>query len=108
MRYAKTPPIAQVAKLCAAIKRDTDFNDPDLVDPYDDFGEGVIEITIGADPDGGWSYQTGDNSFTGGAYGFPYWGTGYILADTNCRDLARDLVDQIKDGMAGAGLNVRY
>ena len=44
---------------------------------------------------GAWSWQTGDNSYTGGAYGFPYWGVVSLYRDSNCRDLARDCMDQI-------------
>jgi hypothetical protein len=34
-----------------------------------------MQLTIGWDQDSGeWSYQTGDNSFTGGAYHYPTWG----------------------------------
>lgn len=48
-------------------------------------------LTVGAD-DARW--QTGDNSFTGGAYGFPYWGTAAVYRDS---DIARQVVDEIAE-----------
>ena len=34
----------------------------------------AMDVTVGWDPkDGTWSYQTGDNSFTGSAYLYPVW-----------------------------------
>ena len=56
------------------------------------------EITIGYCPDKkDWNIQTGDNSYTGGAYGYLHWGVGSIYPTTNCKDLATDLINQIAD-----------
>ena len=51
-----------------------------------DFTEGCIT----------WSYQTGDNSFTGGAYGHPEWFTASIFGRSNCNDIAKDLIEEIE------------
>lgn len=51
-----------------------------------DFEEGTIS----------WNYQTGDNSFTGGAYGHPEWFTTSLLSRSNCKDLTKDLIDEIE------------
>ena len=51
-----------------------------------DFAEGCIS----------WSYQTGDNSFTGGAYGHPEWFNTSILSRSNCKDLAKGLIEEIE------------
>lgn len=51
-----------------------------------DFAEGYIT----------WSYQTGDNSFTGGAYGHPEWFTTSIFGRSNCNDIAKDLIEEIE------------
>ena len=68
-------------------------------DPDDD--KPGMAVTVGATvtDDGGisWSYQTGDNSFTGGAYGHATWGIGYLYRRSNCADLANQLVDEIAD-----------
>ncbi len=56
-----------------------------------------IAITVGAKPtpDGiVWAFQTGDNSYTGGAYGFPHWGVCDLHRRDNTTDLARDIVEQ--------------
>lgn len=61
-----------------------------------------IEVTIGctfdfADGEISWSYQTGDNSYTGGAYGHPEWFTCSLMKRTNCRELANDIINEIHD-----------
>ncbi len=56
-----------------------------------------LAVTIGAEltPDGiSWNYQTGDNSYAGGAYGFPYWGIADLHRRDSCKRLANDIVDQ--------------
>lgn len=57
-----------------------------------------IELTVGVSDDGqscGW--QTGDNSFTGGAYGFPHWALICIQDDSCWDDVRDDIKDQIWD-----------
>ena len=58
-----------------------------------------ILVTVGADlnDDGSfsWGFQTGDNSYTGGAYGFPHWAVIGLYRRSNCRALAQDAVEQI-------------
>lgn len=77
----------------------------DIADDYrcsddpDDDTPGMT-VTIGASPDGSCSYQTGDNSFTGGAYGHPVWGVTSLYRDTAPEDAADDVLDQIADQMA--------
>lgn len=56
-----------------------------------------MQVTIGANEQGEWSYQTGDNSYTGGAYGFPHWGVIYLTRRSNSTSLARDAIDQIAE-----------
>ncbi len=87
----KLPTIKEVSALIRAIK-------PDIGDEYLHEGDELpsIQITIGHNPEtGAWSYQTGDNSYTGGAYGYPNWGVGFIYRRTNSRELARDLIYQV-------------
>lgn len=59
-----------------------------------------IDVTIGCtfdfdDASISWSYQTGDNSYTGGAYGHPEWFTCSVMKRTNCKELANDIIDEI-------------
>ncbi len=77
---------------------------PDIADDYrcsDDPSDNTpgMCVTVGATPqaDGvlSWSYQTGDNSFTGGAYGHPYWGVVSLYRRSNSGELAHDAAEQI-------------
>jgi hypothetical protein len=62
-----------------------------------DFMDGM-ELTIGWNPDtDGWNYQTGDNSFHGAAYGYPIWSLATIDADTDCKSVAVELIDQLEE-----------
>ena len=51
--------------------------------------------------DGGWSTHTGDSSYDQDHRGF--WGASFIDRTTNCRDLARDLIDQAREHEAQCG-----
>ena len=44
-----------------------------------------------------WGWQSGDNSFSGGAYGEPHWGVGALEEDTNTRALAKEIVYEAFD-----------
>lgn len=96
----KLPLIKDIRALLVALK-------PDIGDEYratddrDDNTPGMC-VTIGASADGSWSYQTGDNSYTGGAYGHPYWAVIYLYRRSNSTELARDAVDQIAELMSEA------
>lgn len=80
---------------------------PTIADDYrasdapDDSTPGMC-VTIGFTPatedtDASWSYQTGDNSYTGGAYGHPHWAVVSLYRRSNCRELAKDIADQLGD-----------
>jgi len=57
-----------------------------------------IQITVGYHAnEGTWTFQTGDNSFMGAAYGYPYWGVAGVYRSSNCREVARDIIDQIME-----------
>lgn len=51
-------------------------------------------VTFGLDENGNWSYQTGDNSFTGGAYGYAHWGLAYLDRRSNCKALAQEAFNE--------------
>ena len=86
------PSIKELASLIVDLKKSIqdDFRCSD--DP-DDKTPG-IQITIGAD-ENGWNYQTGDNSYTGGAYGYSHWGIGYIYRNSNSREVAKEVLDDL-------------
>jgi hypothetical protein len=57
-------------------------------------------LTIGTDEAfSSWSYQTGDNSFSGGAYGWPVWGVVAIYRDSDPAELAKELGDDIANNL---------
>ncbi len=49
---------------------------------------------------GGWCLHTGDSSYDQDHRGC--WGVGYLTRRTNCRELARELIDEARD-MAAQG-----
>lgn len=75
---------------------------PEIRDDYratddaDDDTPGML-VTVGADESGAWGYQTGDNSYTGGAYGYPAWGVGYLFRDSDPAEVAESIVNEIAD-----------
>lgn len=98
---AKLPTVKAIASLLKSLK-------PYIGDEYrctddpDDTTPGML-VTIGASPDGSWHYQTGDNSYSGGAYSHAYWGLVYLHRRTNCREAAKDAIEEIAEGMASNG-----
>lgn len=92
--------VREVTRLLKALK-------PDIGDEYrafeDDDKPGMC-VTIGATPceDGSlsWSYQTGDNSYTGGAYGHRHWGVIYLYRQSRSQELAESAVDEIAESIA--------
>jgi len=83
------PTIGELARLVRDVKLD-------IMDEYiEEKGDTPsIQLTIGADEDG-WSYQTGDNSYSGGAYGYRSWGVGYVTRRCNSREVARDILSDL-------------
>jgi hypothetical protein len=69
-------------------------------DPSDDV-PGMC-LTIGYTPesedkDESWHYQTGDNSYSGGAYGHPHWAVVSLYRDTVPADVAEEIIDQLSE-----------
>ncbi len=83
--------IKEVRELLISLKSDID-DDFRIADGKDLPG---IMVTIGYSPNGDWDYQTGDNSFSGGAYGYPHWAVVYLYRRSNSLELARDVIDQL-------------
>lgn len=48
-----------------------------------------------------WHYQTGDNSYTGGAYGHAHWLVTYLAHTDNAHEIVNDLIDQLNDIKGG-------
>lgn len=89
-------------KLLVALK--SEIADDYRVDEWDDSDKPGMLVTIGftpANPEHGeaaahsWGYQTGDNSFTGGAYGHPRWAVISLYRDSNCAELANQIESEL-------------
>jgi len=94
----KTDVRAFIAEQLPAWKDDAiEFNSPD--DGEDEYTP-YMDITFAISEDGtAWNYQTGDNCYTGGAYGLPHWAVSTIDADTTADSLLDDVVGQWLDLM---------
>lgn len=78
---------------------------PDICDDYrasDDPADDVpgMQLTIGftpttAEKDCHWHYQTGDNSYSGGAYGHPHWAVVSLYRDSDAAEVAEEIASQI-------------
>ena len=89
---------SMVAEVTDLLKSLIPHIDDDFVGPDDDGP--VMQVTIASDDGDEWTYQTGDNSFMGSCYHYRFWGTCWLERDSDCADLARDMVDQIFDQLA--------
>ena len=100
----KLPTIRELSALVRHVARQvprvSDSDAADYIDKWSGDPLPSIDLTIGYDPaDGSWDYQTGDNSFTGGAYGFPVWAVTSVYRRQDSRAVARDLIDQLWEGV---------
>ncbi len=63
-----------------------------------DAGPPSMDVTIGWTPEtGSYAFQTGDNSYTGGAYGYPHWAVVYLDRRSNSTEMARDVREQLME-----------
>ena len=90
--------IPQWTKLLESLKRDIEDDYRCSDDPGDDT-PGMC-VTIGFTPeteekDYSWHYQTGDNSFSGGAYLHRNWGVIYLYRDSDVAELVKQAADEI-------------
>ena len=61
-----------------------------------------IDITVasnGTDPND-WGFQTGDNSYSGACYSYHHWAIGSIDFQTDPKELATELLDQLEELVA--------
>lgn len=87
----KFPSIKDVAESLAYVKRTS------VID-------GDLDVRLQVMPDGDWAIRTGSSDYDQDHRG--YWGASGIDRRTNCRDLARELIDQAKDHAADCGEKV--
>jgi hypothetical protein len=90
---------AELIALLTELQADIDDDYRATDGPDDDVP--AMMITIGTDDElSGLSWQTGDNSYTGGCYGSPYWGVGSIARDDDPAACADALLDDLGDNWA--------
>ena len=93
------PTIKDISDLLIALKSDIQDDYRASCEPDDDMPG--MQVTISYNPDSKeWNYQTGDNSFSGGCYGDPYWAVINLYRRSNCRELAKDAIGELKNDMA--------
>jgi hypothetical protein len=95
-------PVSEIESLLKSLKKDIG-DECRCTDDPDDTTPGMC-VTISTKDGANWSYQTGDNSFTGSCYGDPHWAVIYLYRRANCKQLAEDAVEELKDLVAEAEL----
>ncbi len=88
----------EISKL---LKRVQKFIDDDSRASEDDETPG-ISITIATTTGESWGYQTGDNSYSGAAYGYHHWSVQSIYRDTDYNQLAEEIVGELLGKVADA------
>lgn len=91
----KVPTIKELSSLIRAVKRS-------ICPEYRAFeGDEIpgIQLTVGANSAGDWGYQTGDNSYMGDVYHYPYWGVVGVYRRSCSRSLAKEIQDQLWEQM---------
>ena len=71
---------------------------PTIGDEYrahEESDEPSMQVTVGANSEG-WGYQTGDNSFTGGAYSFSDWAVVYLDRESNPETIADEIISELE------------
>ena len=93
-------PEKDLAGLIASYISDLPPYDMDINFDEDRDPESVLEFTLGYTPeDGTWGYQTGDNSYTGGAYSHPFWGVTWLTSESDPEETAKELLNEIAEQM---------
>lgn len=90
--------ITEIASLLTSLKSQID-DDFRCSDEPDDDTPGM-QVTVSTSDGQSWSYQTGDNSFSGSCYGDRHWSIIYLDRKSNCRELARDAVAELRGMVA--------
>ena len=98
----KLPLIKDLAELIKQLKPaiEGNFSAYEEIDPEDAGDPPSMLLTVGWSAESGeWSWQTGDNSYTGGAYHYPTWATVAIHRRSNSKELARDIRNQLSEAI---------
>jgi len=89
------PTVEEVSELVSDIIKGEWWNDEGMIDlTIATNGEELPNISGGAD----WTFQTGDNSYTGSCYHYRHWAVTTISReDDNPNEIAENLVDQLAE-----------
>ncbi len=98
MPRPKLPWWDDLKKLVKAVKAEID----DDYRASEDDDEPGIQLTVGWDGVTDWSFQTGDNSYTGGAYGYPHWAVVSVYRDADSGSIASEIQEQLEEASAAA------
>lgn len=95
--------VPEWTKLFKSLKADIS-DDYRASDDPDDTLPGMC-VTIGFTPSSedkssSWHYQTGDNSYSGGAYSHHHWAVISLYRRSNSTELANDAADQIAESVS--------
>jgi hypothetical protein len=93
------PTIEQIRILLVALKADIADDYRATEDPGDDT-PGMCVTVATNDSMTEWTYQTGDNSYTGSCYHYPHWAVIYLDRESNCRELAQAAMEQLREIVA--------
>jgi hypothetical protein len=84
---------SEIEKLLKHVQKFIDDDTRASDDPDDETP--AIQITVATTTGESWDYQTGDNSYTGGAYSHPHWSVQTLDRETDCAALAEEIVDEL-------------
>jgi len=87
--------IREISALLVSLKREIG-DEYRCSDDSDDDRPGMC-VTVGTNDMESWSYQTGDNSYTGACYHTRNWGVIYLYRTSNSRELAEQAVDEMAE-----------
>ena len=88
MKTIQIPSIRELQTCLTGLKTEIDDNNI-----AEDDENPSIDLTLACDKNG-YALQTGDNSYTGCAYGYSFWGVSSLYRNSNCTELAKDLIEQ--------------
>ena len=100
--FERADVIADIAQLAQSLHDEYMEDDEIVAAANDENGEGVMLLTIGAgvsDDDVDWSWQSGDNSYTGGAYSYPNWGVVWFSPEMTGKEYAKEIVDDLVNSL---------
>lgn len=78
-------------------ENDDDYDEDDTPE----YGYSYIDLTVGIDTEGDdentWGYQTGDNCYTGGAYGHPDWAVVCLSAGSDPAEVVAEIRSELSE-----------